>query len=61
MDSVINEENKQFPTLFDTTVFSFTGDKNSFAERVRNDKLIVDFSGFRPTFDLINRIIGNRI
>lgn len=56
-DKVIPEANKQFPTLFDKTVFSFTGDKTSFANTIESIKIDVSFDGFRPTFELIEKMI----
>ena len=58
-DTVIPKANKQYPTLFDTTVYCFTGDKNSFASKIELEKFSVSFDGFEPTFDLINRIVKN--
>lgn len=59
-----NEEiptaNRAYPTLYDKTVFSFRGDKARFLEKIQQkvkDRNNVDFSGFKKTFDLINKII----
>lgn len=56
-DSVIGNENRQFPSLFDRTVFMFTGNKFSFANYITKNKSSTDFSGFEPTFKLIDKII----
>jgi hypothetical protein len=56
-DSAIPNLNKQYPTLFDKRVYMFTGDKMAFANSVELNKSTIDFTGFKPTFDLINRII----
>ncbi len=56
-DSEISTNNRQYPTMFDKTVFSFNGDKMGFVNSVINDKVKIDFSGFIPTFDLINSIL----
>jgi AAA15 family ATPase/GTPase len=57
-DTAIPNANKQYPTLFDKTVFMFSGDKVAFANSIELNKGSVDFTGFVPTFDLINRIIS---
>jgi AAA15 family ATPase/GTPase len=57
LDEVIPLPNRHFLTLFDKSVFSFTGDKNSFAEKIDNNKATVDFNGFKPTLEIIDRII----
>lgn len=58
-DNDIPIANRAYPTLFDTTVFGFTGKKVTFAEKI-SEKVFqgetIDFSGFKPTIDLINRI-----
>lgn len=56
-DNVIPNPNKLYPTLFDRTVFSFSGDKTSFARKILKNSSQVDFSGFKPTFDLIEKIL----
>lgn len=58
-DSAIFTVNKQYPTLFDKSVFSFTGDKNSFSKHIEENKSSIDFSGFKPTLDLLDSIIGD--
>ena len=58
-DSAIPNPNKQYPTLYDQRVYMFTGDKIAFANTVDLNKNNLDFTGFSPTFDLINRIITN--
>lgn len=57
VDSEIPSINKLYPTLYDKTVFSFSGDKNSFATNISNRPSQIDFSGFKPTFDLIEQIL----
>ncbi|MER0169754.1 MAG: hypothetical protein DU489_03945 [Nitrosomonas sp.] len=57
-DKVIPVANKKFPTPFDETVFSFTGDKTSFANEIESKKNDVNFDGFRPTLELIKEIVG---
>lgn len=58
-DNAIPNSNKQYPTLFDQTVFMFTGDKTAFATTIDLNKSSIDFIGFSPTFDLINKIISD--
>ena len=57
-DNLIPADNRQYPTLFDHTVFSFKGDKERFASLVDSNKENVVFEGFRPTFDLIYKLIS---
>jgi len=56
-DLVIPLPNRHFLTLFDQRVFSFSGDKNSFADKIEKIKATVDFNGFKPTLEIIDRII----
>lgn len=56
-DSEINQVNRRFPTLFDTTVFSFDGNKMALVEKTKLNLSNIDFKGFNPTFELINKII----
>lgn len=56
-DTAIPNSNKQYPTLFNQRVFMFTGDKIAFAKSVDLNKSSIDFTGFSPTFDLINSLI----
>ncbi len=56
-DQVIPVANRHFPTRFETSVFSFTGNKNLFANEIESKKTDLDFEGFRPTFELINKIV----
>lgn len=58
-DTEININNRHWPSLYDKTVFGFTGDKNAFANKIEQNKNIVDFSGFKPTLDLIKQILDN--
>ena len=55
-DSIINDVNRQYPTLFDKTVYSFVGNKDSFANDIETKKATINFDGFKPTFDLIEKI-----
>lgn len=57
LDTEINGSNRQYPTLFDKTVFSFHGGKSGFVEKIKNNKTNIDFNGFVPTFELIEKII----
>lgn len=57
-DIAIPNTNKYYPTLYDRTVFSFTGDKPSFADSISSNKATTDFSGFTPSFDLIEYILS---
>ncbi|MBL3655848.1 ATP-binding protein [Fulvivirga sediminis] len=58
-DTDIPTANRAYPTLFDNTVFGFTGKKKNFAEKI-SEKVDngedIDFSGFKPTIDLIEKI-----
>jgi AAA15 family ATPase/GTPase len=56
-DKEIHSSNRQYPSLFDQTVFSFSGSKSNFADRVMNDKSNINFEGFRPTFLKIQDIL----
>jgi len=59
-DSLIPISNKLFPTLFDKSVYSFTGKKIAFAEKIK-DRFekgeSIDFSGFDLTLKLIDELI----
>lgn len=58
-DNDIPPANRAYPTLFDKTVFGFTGEKVRFAEKISEKVLneeTIDFSGFKPTIDLINKL-----
>ena len=58
-DSDIPAANRNYPTMFDNTVFGFTGKKKNFADKISEKISIgenVDFSGFKPTLDLIKKI-----
>lgn len=57
LNTEIHNNNRLYPTLFDKTVFSFTGDKTGFVETIKSNKANIDFNGFKPTFELIDRII----
>jgi hypothetical protein len=57
-DSAIPKANKSYPTQFDQTVYSFSGDKMCFANNIVRNGNSIDFTGFRPTFDLIYKIIA---
>ena len=58
-DSEIPFANRSYPTLFDSTVFDFSGKKKNFAERIA-EKITtgdeIDFSGFDPTINLILKL-----
>lgn len=58
-DKDIPNANRQYPTLFDNTVYSFTGNKESFASLIETNKSTTNFDGFKPTFELIDRIRRN--
>lgn len=58
-DSDIPTGNRAYPTLFDRTVFGFTGDKKKFANKITkklDDGESLDFSGFQQTIDLIEKL-----
>mgnify|MGYP006432508041 CR=1 FL=1 len=61
-DLDIPRANREYPTLFDDTIFGFTGKKKKFAEKI-SEKVCngenIDFSGFKPTIDFIEKIIEN--
>ena len=61
-DSLIPSSNKMYPTLYDKSVYSFTGKKVAFAEKIK-DRFdtgeSIDFSGFDLTIKLINELIKN--
>lgn len=58
-DDNIPTANREFPSLFDDTVFGFRGEKKKFSknitEKIENGEEI-DFIGFTPTIDLIEKI-----
>jgi hypothetical protein len=59
-DDIIPISNKLPPTLYDNTVFGFSGKKTAFAQQIIdkvNNGDNIDFSGFENTFNLINTII----
>jgi AAA15 family ATPase/GTPase len=56
-DKEIHNSNRQYPSLFDQTVFGFSGSKNAFAAKIKNNSTNVNFEGFRPTFERIEKII----
>ena len=59
-DSLIPNSNKSFPTMFDKSVYSFTGNKIAFANKIK-DRFekgeSIDFSGFDLTLKLIKELI----
>jgi len=61
LDSEIPNPNRSYPTLFDRRVYSFGGDKIAFANRIRAAAAGIDFSGFQPTFDLIQELVDRSI
>ena len=61
-DSEIPNLNKSYPTLFDRTVYNFSGNKAKFKDKILekvDDNEVIDFSGFKPTLDLIDKICEN--
>jgi hypothetical protein len=56
-DSDIATSNRKYPTKYDRTVFSFKGNKHTFAERITANLTDHNFNGFKPTIDLIKNII----
>lgn len=58
-DIEIPPANRSYPTLFDQTVFGFSGKKKKFSDKIA-EKIttgqLVDFSGFAPTINLINKL-----
>lgn len=57
LDSDIPNANRQYPTLFDRTVYTFSGNKENFASAIETKKTTTNFDGFKPTFEVIDRII----
>uniref|UniRef100_UPI0037C0067B hypothetical protein n=1 Tax=Flavobacterium sp. TaxID=239 RepID=UPI0037C0067B len=57
LDSDIPNANRQYPTLFDRTVYTFSGNKVNFALAIESKKATTNFDGFKPTFEIIDRII----
>lgn len=58
-DEEIPISNRAYPTLFDNTVFDFSGNKIVFSEKIIekvNDGNSIDFSGFEKTIELIEKI-----
>lgn len=58
-DKDLPSNNKQYPTLFDKTVFSFSGNKDNFASNIEIKFEEINFDGFTPTFELINNILNS--
>lgn len=56
-DVVIPNANRRFPTLYDNTVYTFTGNKENFADSIEAKNETINFEGFKPTFELIERIV----
>ncbi len=56
LDTEIPVANRDYPTPFDTTVFKFSGAKSNFADSISKKKTI-DFSGFKPTFVQIDKLL----
>lgn len=58
-DTEIPTPNRSYPTLFDNTVFDFSGNKKKFSNKIA-EKISageeVDFSGFEPTINLISKL-----
>jgi len=57
LDSDIPNTNRKYPTLFDRTVYTFSGNKEIFASAIETKKTTTNFDGFKPTFEIIDRII----
>lgn len=57
-DTEISVDNRHWPSLYDKTVFGFTGNKETFADRIEQNKNSIDFSGFLPTLNLIEQILS---
>jgi hypothetical protein len=57
LDTDIPSSNRQYPTPFDQTVYSFSGNKESFASIIEKNKATTNFDGFKPTFEIIERTI----
>jgi AAA15 family ATPase/GTPase len=63
-DNEIPVANKAYPTLFDKSVYSFHGKKVSFANKIKEKSVngnTLNFSGFKETLDLIEKIITNEV
>jgi AAA15 family ATPase/GTPase len=58
LDTEINVDNRHWPSLYDKTVFGFTGNKDAFADRIEQNKNSIDFRGFQPTLNLIEQILS---
>jgi AAA ATPase domain len=57
-DEHIPEENRYRPSPNEEILFSFcVGKKDSFANKVKTNSENVDFAGFKPTFELIEKLI----
>lgn len=58
-DIEIPTTNRSYPTLFDHTVFGFSGKKKNFSDKIAKKITAghdVDFSGFEPTINLIQKL-----
>jgi len=58
-DSIITENYRKYPSKYDKTVFSFSGQKIPFAEQQKRKATTFKaeaISGFKPTFELIEEI-----
>jgi AAA15 family ATPase/GTPase len=57
LDDDIPSNNRKYPTLFDDSVYTFSGTRVNFALSIETNKATTNFVGFKPTFEIIDRII----
>ena len=57
LDADIPIPNRKYPTLFDKSVYTFLGNREKFVLSIETNKKTTNFIGFKPTFDIIDRII----
>ena len=58
-DYEIPSSNRSYPTPHEKTIYNFSGNKTRFKDKILekvNDNEAIDFSGFKPTLDLIYEI-----
>ena len=58
-DYEIPSSNRSYPTPHEKTIYNFSGNKTRFKDKILekvNDNEAIDFSGFKPTLDLIDEI-----
>ncbi len=58
LDENIPINNRKYPSKNDTSVFSFKGRKNNFVTKIKNSQTNVDFSGFKPVFEVLHEIFN---